>query len=45
LQPLSLLPLRLGRLDLAPIIGIAFVFMLAELAEANFPKLFQRLPL
>lgn len=45
LAPLSVLPLRVGKLDLAPIIAIAFVFMVAEFAERNLPALFQRLPI
>lgn len=47
LQPLRALPLRLGRLDFAPVVGIALVFAIAGLAEHakwGLPALYQRLP-
>jgi uncharacterized protein YggT (Ycf19 family) len=33
LTPLNKIPLRAGKVDFAPVLGIAAVFFLAELAE------------
>jgi uncharacterized protein YggT (Ycf19 family) len=47
LQPLRPLPLRLGRMDFAPVLGIALVFALSLLLEHKrfgLPALYQRLP-
>lgn len=42
LAPLSWIPfLRLGRLDFAPVLGAALVFLLGELAAHTLPELFQ----
>ncbi len=39
LRPLRWLPLRLGRVDFAPVVGIALVFLLSEMALRYLPKL------
>jgi uncharacterized protein YggT (Ycf19 family) len=44
LQPLKKIPLRLGRLDFAPVVGIAIVFFIAELAARALVLLYRRLP-
>ena len=44
LAPLKPLPLRLGRMDFAPLVGIAVVYALAELLETGLRLLFARLP-
>jgi uncharacterized protein YggT (Ycf19 family) len=49
LRPLRALPLRFGRMDFAPLIGIVLVFLLAMLAEGDGEKwglsvLFRKLP-
>jgi uncharacterized protein YggT (Ycf19 family) len=45
LIPLRLLPLRVAKIDLAPLIGIGAVFLLAELGERGLTALYARLPL
>jgi len=45
LAPLKPLPLRLGKMDFAPLVGIAVVYALAELMEYALRQLFTRLPL
>jgi uncharacterized protein YggT (Ycf19 family) len=45
LTPLRWVPLRLGKADFAPLVGIALVFFAAELAERGLTELYQRLPL
>jgi uncharacterized protein YggT (Ycf19 family) len=45
LTPLRRLPLRFGRMDFAPLVGIAIIYGLAELAEFALKELFTRLPL
>jgi len=45
LGPLRKLPLRLGKLDLAPLLGVALVFLAAEFAERGLTALYTRLPL
>ena len=45
LAPLSRIPLRLGRADFAPVVGIAVVFLAAELLERGLVWLYTRLPL
>jgi uncharacterized protein YggT (Ycf19 family) len=45
LAPLRWVPLRLGKVDFAPLIGIALVFFAAELAERGLTELYQHLPL
>jgi uncharacterized protein YggT (Ycf19 family) len=42
LRPLDRLPLRFGRIDFAPLAGIAFVFLVANLAEAGLARLYAR---
>jgi uncharacterized protein YggT (Ycf19 family) len=45
LRPLNWLPLRVARVDFAPVIGIALAFVLAELIERSLTLLYARLPL
>lgn len=45
LAPLRWLPLRLGKVDFAPIAGMVVVFILAEFAERGLVELFERLTL
>jgi len=44
LRPLRAVPLRAGKADFAPVVGIALVFLLAELAERGLAALYLRLP-
>jgi uncharacterized protein YggT (Ycf19 family) len=43
LIPLRRVPLRLGRFDFAPLVGLALVFLVAELAERGLSWLYTRL--
>jgi uncharacterized protein YggT (Ycf19 family) len=43
LRPLGKIPLRAGRVDFAPVIGIALVFLLAELAGRVLASIYARL--
>jgi uncharacterized protein YggT (Ycf19 family) len=43
LRPLAWLPLRLGRIDLAPLAGAALVLFLGEMAVRGLPWLYERL--
>jgi uncharacterized protein YggT (Ycf19 family) len=45
LRPLRAVPLCVGRVDFAPVVGIGLVFLLAELAERGLVALYLRLPL
>jgi hypothetical protein len=45
LRPLRWMPLRWGKVDFAPLVGIALVFLAAELAERGFSALYGRLAL
>jgi uncharacterized protein YggT (Ycf19 family) len=45
LRPLRWVPLRLGKVDFAPLVGLALVFFAAELAERGLTTLYERLPL
>jgi uncharacterized protein YggT (Ycf19 family) len=45
LRPLRAVPLRAGKADFAPVVGMALVFLLAELAERGLAALYLRLPL
>jgi uncharacterized protein YggT (Ycf19 family) len=45
LSPLRKIPLRLGRADFAPVVGIALVFLAAELVQRGLIYLYARLPL
>lgn len=45
LQPLEKIPLRAGKADFAPVVGIALVFLFAELAGRGLVWLYARLPL
>ncbi len=45
LLPLRWLPLRVGRVDLAPLVAITLVFLTAELAQRGLTVLYSRLPL
>lgn len=44
LTPLRNLPLRLGRLDFAPLLGVGLVLLLSELAQRGLAKLYPLLP-
>jgi len=44
LQPLSLVPLRIGKVDFAPVLVIALVFFLSRLLEAGLTALYGKLP-
>jgi hypothetical protein len=44
LRPLRAAPLRAGRADFAPVVGLALVFLIAELAERGLAALYLRLP-
>jgi len=44
LIPLRRVPLRLGKVDFAPLVGLALVFFAAELAERGLSWLYTRLP-
>jgi len=43
LIPLKKIPLRAGRVDFAPVIGIVLVFVIGEFAEYWLPKLYAKL--
>lgn len=45
LQPLKMIPLRIGKVDFAPIVGIVLYFFLAQLFGLLLAKLYARLPL
>ena len=45
LRPLEKIPLRAGRVDFAPVAGIALVFLLAELTSRALIFIYGRLPL
>jgi hypothetical protein len=45
LRPLRVVPLRAGKVDFAPVVGIVLVFLLGELAERGLAALYLRLPL
>jgi uncharacterized protein YggT (Ycf19 family) len=45
LAPLRWVRLRLGKVDFAPLVAIALVFFMAELAERGLTDLYERLPL
>jgi uncharacterized protein YggT (Ycf19 family) len=45
LAPLRLLPLRLGRVDFAPVLAIAAVLLASRFAERGLTILYRRLPL
>jgi uncharacterized protein YggT (Ycf19 family) len=45
LSPLRALPLRVGKADFAPVVGIVLVFLAAELAGRGLVLLYERLPL
>jgi uncharacterized protein YggT (Ycf19 family) len=44
LRPLRAIPLRAGKVDFAPVLGIALVFLLGELAERGLAALYLKLP-
>ena len=44
LLPLRWLPLRMGKVDLAPVVGIAAVFFAGELAARGLTILYSKLP-
>ena len=44
LAPLQKIPLRVGKADFAPVVGIALVFLAAELLERSLIYLYARLP-
>jgi uncharacterized protein YggT (Ycf19 family) len=43
--PLRWLPLRLGKVDLSPLVGLAVILLAAELGANGLTRLYQRLPL
>jgi uncharacterized protein YggT (Ycf19 family) len=43
LSPVRWLPLRFGRIDLAPLLGAALVLFLGELAARGLPRLYEQL--
>ena len=43
LRPLKKIPLRVGKADFTPVVGIALVFLIAELAERGLSSLYARL--
>ncbi|SPE60580.1 conserved membrane hypothetical protein [Verrucomicrobia bacterium] len=45
LYPLRWIPLRLGKIDFAPLVAIALAFAAAQFAERGLTLLYQRLPL
>jgi len=45
LKPLAWLPLRVGKMDFAPTLGILFVWVAGEFAGRGLAELFRRLPL
>jgi uncharacterized protein YggT (Ycf19 family) len=45
LQPLHKIPLRLGKVDFAPLVGIALLFLAAHFAETGLNRLYLQLPL
>jgi uncharacterized protein YggT (Ycf19 family) len=45
LAPLRWIPLRWGRVDFAPLVGVALVFLAAEMAQFGLTTLYQRLVL
>jgi uncharacterized protein YggT (Ycf19 family) len=44
LSPLHKIPLRLGKMDFAPVVGIIIVFFIAELVRHGLVLLYMRLP-
>jgi uncharacterized protein YggT (Ycf19 family) len=44
LRPLKKIPLRLGKVDFAPVLALALIFLAAELAERGLNFLYLRLP-
>lgn len=44
LAPLRKIPLRVGKVDFAPVVGIVIVFLAAQLAERGLGWLYKRLP-
>ena len=44
LAPLQKIPLRVGKADFAPVVGIALVFLAAEIVERGLVWLYARLP-
>jgi uncharacterized protein YggT (Ycf19 family) len=45
LKPLSKIPLRTGKADFGPVVGIALTFLIAELAGNGLSWIYARLPL
>jgi uncharacterized protein YggT (Ycf19 family) len=44
ITPLLWIPLRWGRVNFAPVVGIALIFLTAEFSQHGLTKLYQRLP-
>jgi uncharacterized protein YggT (Ycf19 family) len=44
LSPLRAVPLRAGKVDFAPVVGIVLVFLAAELAGSGLVSLYGKLP-
>ena len=45
LRPLSRLPLRVGKIDLAPAVAIVLALLAAQILQLSLPLLFRRLPI
>ena len=45
LRPLNKLPLRIGRVDFAPLLGLALVFLIAVAAGKGLMEIYRRLPI
>jgi uncharacterized protein YggT (Ycf19 family) len=43
-RPLSWLPLQIGKIDLAPLLAIALVFVASEFAQRGLTMLYGRVP-
>ena len=44
MAPLRWIPLRWGKVDFSPVVGIALIFLAAELGQHALTKLYQRIP-
>jgi uncharacterized protein YggT (Ycf19 family) len=44
-SPLRRLPLRMGKMDFSPLVGMALILLAAELTQRGLTNLYQRLPL
>jgi uncharacterized protein YggT (Ycf19 family) len=44
LKPLKKIPLRAGRVDFAPVVGMALIFLISQIVASGLAKLYARLP-